>query len=86
MMADERVTTYVTPAGSKTAVIYEGPARSDNGAGWLFGFVLLVAVLAVAYLMAVRNDTRSAKDYTAATAAIEVGTAAANTAGNLTQK
>lgn len=75
-MADERITTYQTPSGSNTTVIHEGPARSDNGAGWLFGIVLLIAVLAAVYLMAIRTDTQSAKDNAIATAATEVGTAA----------
>jgi uncharacterized membrane protein len=93
MMADERVTTYETPAGSNTTVIHEGPARSSSGAGWLFGIVVLIAVLAVVYLMAVRGDSQSAKDNAIANAATEVGaaakkvgTAADNAADNLTQK
>jgi hypothetical protein len=93
MMADERVTTYETPAGSNTTVIYEGPARSDNGAGWLFGIVLLIAVLAVVYLMASRNDAQSVRDHAIANAATEagaaankVGTAAENAADSLTKK
>ena len=75
-MADERVTTYQTPAGSNTTVIHEGPARSNNGAGWLFGIVLLIAVLAVVYLMALRSEGSSARDNAIANAATEVGTAA----------
>lgn len=94
MMVEERVTTYETPAGSNTTtVIHEGPARSGNGAGWLFGIVLLIAVLAVVYLMATRNDADSAKDNAIANAATEVGTAAKkvgtaaeDAADNLTQK
>lgn len=76
-MVEERVTTHETPAGSSTTVINEGPARSGgSGVGWLFGIVLLVAVLAVVYLMAIRGDTQSAKDNAIANAASEVGTAA----------
>lgn len=93
MMADERVTTYETPAGSNTTVIHEGPARSDNGSGWLFGIVLLIAVLAAVYLMAIRNDSQSARDNAVTNAATEVGTAAKqvgtaaeDAADNLTQK
>ena len=94
MMADERVTTYETPAGTNTTtVIHEGPARSGNGAGWLFGIVLLIAVLAVVYLMAIRNDTQRVKDHAITNAAAEVGTAAKkvgtaaqDAADNLTQK
>ena len=92
-MADERVTTYETPAGSNTTVVHEGPSRSSSGVGWLFGIVLLIAVLAVVYLMAVRNDTQSAKDNAVAnaahevgTAAKQVGTAAENAADNLNQR
>lgn len=76
-MADERITTYETPAGTNTTtVIHEGPARGSSGAGWLFGIVVLIAVLAVVYLMATRSDTQSAKDHAIANAAAEVGTAA----------
>lgn len=75
-MADERLTTYQTPAGSNTTVILEGPVRSNNGAGWLFGIVLLIAVLVVVYLMAIRNDGSSARNNAIANAATEVGTAA----------
>lgn len=75
-MVDERVTTYQPPSGSTTTVIHEGPIRSDNGAGWLFGIVLLIAVLAVVYLMAIRTDTQSAKDRAIAGAATEVSEAA----------
>lgn len=75
-MAQERVTTYQTPSGSNTTVIHEGPVRSNNGAGWLFGIVLLIAVLAVVYLMTIRNDGSAARDSAIATAASQVGTAA----------
>jgi hypothetical protein len=84
-MADERITTYETPSGSNTTVIHEGPARSNNGAGWLFGIVLLIAVLAVVYLMAIRTDTPSAKDNAIAGAATEVG-AAARKVGNAAEE
>lgn len=84
-MADERITTYQTPSGSNTTVIHEGPARSSNGAGWLFGIVLLIAVLAVVYLMAIRSDTQSAKDSAIAGAATEVG-AAARKVGNAAEE
>ncbi|MDB5725259.1 MAG: hypothetical protein JWQ16_2013 [Novosphingobium sp.] len=73
MMADERVTTYKPPTASKTTIIQEGPARIDNGSGWLFGIVLLIAVLAVVYLMAIRNDPTSARDNRLSSAASEVG-------------
>ncbi|MEO5605880.1 MAG: hypothetical protein ABIR02_09730 [Novosphingobium sp.] len=92
-MAEERVTTYETPAGTNTTVIHEGPPRRGSGMGWLFGIVLLIAVLAVVYLMAVRGDSQSAKDNAIANAATEVGTAAKkvgsaaeNAANNLEQK
>jgi uncharacterized membrane protein len=76
-MAEERVTTYETPSGTNTTtVIHEGPARSSNGAGWLFGLVLLIAVLAAVYFMVIRNDSGTAKDNAIANAATEVGTAA----------
>lgn len=75
-MAEERITTYETPSGSNTTVIHEGPVRSNIGAGWLFGIVLLIAVLAVVYLMAIRNDTQSASDNAITAAATEVGAAA----------
>lgn len=60
-MAEERVTIYRTPSGSNATVIYEGPVRSNNGAGWLFGVVLLIAVLAVVYLMAIRDEAPAAR-------------------------
>lgn len=76
-MAEERVTTYETPAGSNTTtVIHDGPARSTNGAGWLFGIVLLIAVLAAVYLLAIRGNSDSAKDNAIANAATQVGSAA----------
>lgn len=76
-MTEERVTIHESPPGTNTTtVIHEGPARSSNGAGWLFGIVLLIAVLAVVYLMAIRNDTPSAKDRAIAGAATQVGEAA----------
>jgi hypothetical protein len=75
-MAEERITTYRTPSGSSTTVIHEGPARSNNGASWLLGFVLLIAVLAVVYLMATRTDSSAARDNAIANAATQVGTAA----------
>jgi uncharacterized membrane protein len=74
-MAEERIRTYETP-GASTTIIHEGPARSNNGAGWLFGIVLLIAVLAAVYLMAIRNDSSAAKDNAIAGAAAQVGTAA----------
>lgn len=75
-MAEERVTTYQTPSGTNTTVIHEGPARSSPGAGWLIGIVLLIAVLAVGYLLVNRNDSSAARDSAIAGAATEVGTAA----------
>lgn len=75
-MSQERVTTYRTPSGSNRTVIHEGPVRSNNGAGWLFGIVLLVAVLAVVYLMAIRDSGASARDTAITRAATEVGAAA----------
>lgn len=85
-MSEERVTTYETPAGTNTTtVIHEGPGRSTNGAGWLFGVVLLIAILAVGYLMATRSDAPSAKDRAIATAATEVG-AAARKVGNAAEE
>jgi uncharacterized membrane protein len=76
-MSEERVTTYETPESKNTTtVIHEGPARSGSGMGWLFGIVLLIAVLAVVYLMAVRSDSDVAKDNAIANAATEVGSAA----------
>lgn len=75
-MAEERVTTYETPAGSNTTVVHEGPSRSSSGAGWLIGIVLLIAVLAVVYLMAVRGDSEAARDTAIGNAATEVGAAA----------
>jgi hypothetical protein len=93
-MVEERVTTYETPADrNTTTVIHEGPARSSSGAGWLFGIVLLIAVLAVVYLMVSRSDSEAVKDNAIANAASEVGdaaskvgTAAENAADNLTTK
>lgn len=66
MMADDPVTTYKPPTDKNTAAVYEGPVRSDNGSGWLFGIVLLIAVLAVVYLMAIRNDPQRVRDHTIA--------------------
>lgn len=92
-MADERITTYETPASTNTTVIHEGPARSGSGMGWLFGIILLIAILAVVYFLAVRDDSQSAKDNAIAnaatqvgTAAKQVGTAAETAADNVTQK
>lgn len=73
-MSDGRTTTYESPG--HTTVIHEGPARSGSGAGWLFGIVALIAVLAVVYLMAIGDDGRGAQDAAVANAAAEVGAAA----------
>ena len=75
-MVEERVTTYETPASSHTTVIHEGPDRSSSGMGWLFGIVLLIAVLVAVYFLAVRNGSESAKDNAVANAAQQVGSAA----------
>lgn len=42
----------------------------------VFGIVLLIAVLAVVYLMALRNDGSAARDTAIASAATEMGSAA----------
>ncbi len=76
-MADERITTYETPeAHHTTTIVHEGESRGSGGAVWMFGIVLLIAVLAAVYFLSTRSDSQSAKDNAIATAAQQVGTAA----------
>jgi hypothetical protein len=58
-MSDERVTPYDPAASSRTTVVQEGPERSSPGAAWLFGIVLLIAVLTAVYFLAVRGGNQN---------------------------
>ncbi|MFT4028024.1 MAG: hypothetical protein QM676_14695 [Novosphingobium sp.] len=73
-MSGERITTHEVPG--HTTVIYEGPPRSSGLAGWFFGLVALIAILAAVYLLAVRDTGPSAKNNAIAEAANKVDTAA----------
>jgi uncharacterized membrane protein len=96
-MSDERVTTYETPAGERpvterTTIIHDGPSRGSGGAVWIFGIVLLIAVLAVVYFMSTNSGSEVVRDNAIAGAAEQVGdaaqqvvNAAENAADNMTK-
>jgi CHASE3 domain sensor protein len=85
-MADERITTYETPeAHHTTTIVHDGESRSGGGAVWMFGIVLLIAVLAAVYFLATRTESQSAKDNAITEAAQQVGTAA-NKVGNAAEE
>lgn len=75
-MSEERITTYETPAAERTTIIHDAPARGSGGAVWIFGIVLLIAVLAVVYFMSTRADSDAVRDNAIAGAAEDVGEAA----------
>lgn len=76
-MADERITTYETPeAHHTTTIVHEDSSRGSGGAVWMFGIVLLIAVLAAVYFLSTRSDSEAAKDNAVTNAAEQVGTAA----------
>jgi len=76
-MSQERVTTYETPAnGNTTTIVHDGPSSSGGGAVWVFGIVLLLAVLAAVYFLATRSDSEAVKNNAIANAAEQVGDAA----------
>jgi hypothetical protein len=81
IMSEERTTTYETPAAERTTIIHDGPSRGSGGAVWIFGIVLLIAILAVVYFMSTQTDSEVVRDNAIAGAAEQVGDAAQQ-AGN----
>jgi hypothetical protein len=76
-MSDQRATTYETPAAEHTTIIHEETSRDGGGgAVWVFGFLLLIAVLAAVYFLSTRSDSEAVKDNAVAGAAQQVGDAA----------
>ena len=75
-MADERITTYETPETHHTTTVVHEGSRGSGGAVWMFGIVLLIAVLAAVYFLSTRSDSEAAKNNAVANAAQQVGTAA----------
>lgn len=93
-MSDERITTYETPAAERsterTTIIHDAPSRGSGGAVWIFGIILLIAVLAVVYFLSTQSDSEVVRDNAVAGAAEQVGdaaqkvgTAAENAADNM---
>ena len=78
-MAEERVTTYETPeAHHTTTIVHDGESRSGGGAVWMFGIVLLIAVLAAVYFISTRSNSEAVRDNAITEAANSVGKAATN--------
>jgi hypothetical protein len=75
-MSEERTTTHETPVAERTTIIHDQPSRDGGGAVWIFGIVLLIAVLAAVYFLATRSDSEAVKDNAVAGAAEQVGDAA----------
>lgn len=76
-MVEERITTVDTPEASHTTtIVHDGDSRGSGGAVWMFGIVLLIAVLAAVYFLSTRSDSEAVKDNAIANAAGEVGEAA----------
>lgn len=76
-MSDERVMTYESPdSGRTTSLIREQPSSGSGSSIWIFGIVLLIAVLAAVYLLATRSANETVRNYAIANAAEQVGDAA----------
>jgi uncharacterized membrane protein len=91
-MSEERIIRETPDAEHTTTIIHDEP-RGSGGAVWIFGIVLLIAVLAAVYFLATRSDSDAVRDNAVANAAEQVGdaaqqvgTAAENAADNLNTK